>query len=46
YVNNVVGGEGRAVVVPVVAAALFVYAITLVLSSVRDRRARRSARRH
>ncbi|MBC7724377.1 MAG: signal peptidase I [Burkholderiaceae bacterium] len=46
YVNNVVGGEGRAVVVPVVAAALFIYAITLVLGSVRERRARRSARRH
>ena len=41
YVNNAVNGEHRALVVPVAAGALFLYALVMVVGSARDRRRRR-----
>ncbi len=46
YVNTFVGGQGRTLLVPIVAAALFAYATYLVISSVLGRTGRKRTSRH
>jgi signal peptidase len=41
YINNLVNGDARAVVIPLVATALFLYAGWMIISSVIQRRRRR-----
>jgi signal peptidase len=43
YLNNLVGGQGRSLLVPLVAAALFIYAGYMLASSVVSSRKRKKA---
>jgi signal peptidase len=45
YVNNAVNGDGRALVVPILAGLLFAYALYTVVSTITSRRRKAAARK-